>query len=531
MDSDYFENTNIRLLKLSALGDPLENIAKTIDFEAFRPLLNSVFGFVPGRNGYPGYDFIMVLKIIVLQHLYSIPDDQIEFELYDRLSFARFIGLSQNGNAPSETEMLLYRELLQNSGSQREILGRIDVMLEASPAEQKKGDAVEGYADDKPSEQPSPQSKAVELERCACYDEKLGCEAARSVAPKGWRSSGGAYWIMQSGAYPATIDFHIISPDSSARVGYVSPMSYVSSDPGNMVFEGQWDSATVAIVKNCQSAEMYAYNYFKEYTGFDAKIVDVAYPEGSLAETLKQYLHGREQEMQSYHMQCAPMLAAQNAQMEYELGLDCAILTLSFAFEGEPYKARVLASICSSLLTNTQHLPLVGAVSKQTLNWDTSPLGFNYCFAREKEFEKYEFAADIFFANKIINEQWANAVKHSSSRIFSQQMEWTMQRLQSQQQHMQKIGAEYVAQSSRSYDSASSVFNRASEANSRVMDGWTNVITDREYYEGPDGGPVLLDSRYSHTYADGKGSFIQSESMLNLPSEWSEVASKGPMWP
>jgi hypothetical protein len=83
-----------RLQRFSAAGDPLERLAAVVDFELFRSKLDAA----PGRSdrakgGRPPYDAVLMFKILVLQVLYGLSDDQAEFQILDRRSFGRFLGL------------------------------------------------------------------------------------------------------------------------------------------------------------------------------------------------------------------------------------------------------------------------------------------------------------------------------------------------------------------------------------------------------------------------------------------------------
>ena len=79
---------SIRLSKLSQLGDPLERLSKGIDFEIFRELLENRLTKEPhGKGGRPPYDYVMMFKIMILQRYYNLSDDQVEFQINDRMSF------------------------------------------------------------------------------------------------------------------------------------------------------------------------------------------------------------------------------------------------------------------------------------------------------------------------------------------------------------------------------------------------------------------------------------------------------------
>ena len=86
---DYgFWDQDIRLSKLSQLGDPLERLSKGVDFEMFRELLENRLTKEPqGKGGRPPYDYVMMFKIMILQRYYNLSDDQVEFQINDRMSF------------------------------------------------------------------------------------------------------------------------------------------------------------------------------------------------------------------------------------------------------------------------------------------------------------------------------------------------------------------------------------------------------------------------------------------------------------
>lgn len=80
---------------LSAAGDPLERLAAVVDFEDFRsPLIVALRRSVRGKGGRPPFGPVLMFKILVLQALYSLSDEATEFQIKDRLSFQRFLGLT-----------------------------------------------------------------------------------------------------------------------------------------------------------------------------------------------------------------------------------------------------------------------------------------------------------------------------------------------------------------------------------------------------------------------------------------------------
>ena len=65
-----------------------------------------------GLGGRPAYDYVLMFKIIILQRLYNISDDQTEYQINDRLSFMRFLGLELKDKVPDAKIIWLFKEKL-----------------------------------------------------------------------------------------------------------------------------------------------------------------------------------------------------------------------------------------------------------------------------------------------------------------------------------------------------------------------------------------------------------------------------------
>ena len=57
-----------------------------------------------------------MFKAILLGALYNLSDDQIEYQMRDRLSFVRFLGLTLEDKVPDAKTVWLYREQLSQAG-------------------------------------------------------------------------------------------------------------------------------------------------------------------------------------------------------------------------------------------------------------------------------------------------------------------------------------------------------------------------------------------------------------------------------
>ena len=101
---------DIRLSKLSQLGDPLEKLNKGVDFEMFRNLLEEKLIKSPkGAGGRPPYDYVLMFKILILQRYYNLSDEQVEYQINDRMSFMRFLDLTIADDIPDSRTVWTFR--------------------------------------------------------------------------------------------------------------------------------------------------------------------------------------------------------------------------------------------------------------------------------------------------------------------------------------------------------------------------------------------------------------------------------------
>ena len=125
-----FFDIDQRLAALSAAGDPLERLRAVVDFELFRPVLDAALARSDrSRGGRPPYDPVLMFKVLVLQALYSLSDDSAEFQIRDRLSFMRFLGLDLGDRVPDAKTIWLFREQLVRAGTIDKLFERFDAAL------------------------------------------------------------------------------------------------------------------------------------------------------------------------------------------------------------------------------------------------------------------------------------------------------------------------------------------------------------------------------------------------------------------
>jgi hypothetical protein len=82
-----FFDSGERLKALPAAGDPVGAAGRVVDFELFRgDLETAVSRSDRTKGGRPPYDAVLIFKVLVLQTLYTLSDDQTKYQLKDRWS-------------------------------------------------------------------------------------------------------------------------------------------------------------------------------------------------------------------------------------------------------------------------------------------------------------------------------------------------------------------------------------------------------------------------------------------------------------
>ena len=130
-----FFDADKRLEALSAKGDPLEAIDRLVPWESFRAEIEAVMltpdELKKSSAGRKPFDAILMFRMLVLQALNNLSDEQVEYQVRDRLSFSRFLGLAIEDSIPDATTLWLFREKLAKSGLIKKLFERFDQHLAA----------------------------------------------------------------------------------------------------------------------------------------------------------------------------------------------------------------------------------------------------------------------------------------------------------------------------------------------------------------------------------------------------------------
>ena len=150
----FFAEEN-RLQKLSELGDSLERL-NVIDWEMFRPELKNALRKERKSNaGRPPYDCVLLFKTLVLQRIYNLSDDQTEYQINDRMSFMRFLGLSIHSKVPDAKTIWLFKDTLTQNGAIEKLFRKFENELESKGIITRRGTIVDATFVDAPRQRNS----------------------------------------------------------------------------------------------------------------------------------------------------------------------------------------------------------------------------------------------------------------------------------------------------------------------------------------------------------------------------------------
>ena len=84
------------------------------------------------KGGKPLFSKLILFKALLIQSLYNLSDDQLEFQIVDRASFKRFPGLKKSDKVPDSLTFWLFREQLIEKDVILGLFKRFNEILDAA---------------------------------------------------------------------------------------------------------------------------------------------------------------------------------------------------------------------------------------------------------------------------------------------------------------------------------------------------------------------------------------------------------------
>lgn len=144
LQSGFFDLED-RFGKLDQLGDPLKALNAVVDWSVFEPILAK--GLKKEKKNNAGrpitFEPLLMFKVLILQSLYNLADAQTEFQIRDRFTFLRFLGLTPESRIPDEKTIWLFRESVKARGLHDELFQTFTRFLEAQGFKAQRGTVID----------------------------------------------------------------------------------------------------------------------------------------------------------------------------------------------------------------------------------------------------------------------------------------------------------------------------------------------------------------------------------------------------
>ena len=135
--SDLFDHALREKYRNSGIHDPLAFIKNAIDWNSFSVLLKDLYHNDTDKGGRPNIPVITMVKVLFLQSMFNMVDEQAEIMIRDRISFMNF--LDYPDHLPDATTIWIFRERLSKTGRDRIIWNELQRQMESKGIKVKKG--------------------------------------------------------------------------------------------------------------------------------------------------------------------------------------------------------------------------------------------------------------------------------------------------------------------------------------------------------------------------------------------------------
>jgi IS5 family transposase len=125
-----FSSESRRAAKLKAKKPLLEQLCTSIPWESCRPLREQ--GYAQERKNIAGrkrIDPLILFRILILQQLFKLSDEGLEFQVNDRRSFEKFVGLEVTSKVPDATTVAFFKKRVRKAGIIEKTFGMLKRFL------------------------------------------------------------------------------------------------------------------------------------------------------------------------------------------------------------------------------------------------------------------------------------------------------------------------------------------------------------------------------------------------------------------
>jgi IS5 family transposase len=138
-----FGRAKKRRQMLEARKDFLNELNRIIPWDEFCRCLEQLTQEPKSKAGRKPIDLLLLFKLLIVQQLYNLSDEDLEYQTHDRESFRRFVGLDPRAEVPDATTVWLFRQRLTEEGLIQEMFETFNQFLERAGYEAKGGQIID----------------------------------------------------------------------------------------------------------------------------------------------------------------------------------------------------------------------------------------------------------------------------------------------------------------------------------------------------------------------------------------------------
>jgi len=169
-----------------------------VPWEAFRSALEAVLCRAKQKKGgRPPFDAVLMFRVLVLQALYNLSDDQTEYQISDRLSFMRFVGLDLAQCIPDAKTIWLFRETLTHAQVVETLFDQFEAYLAEHGLQPRGGQLIDASLVPVPTQRNSRKDNAT-IKAGECPSEWEGHHAKRrqiDTEARWTKKHGTSLWV------------------------------------------------------------------------------------------------------------------------------------------------------------------------------------------------------------------------------------------------------------------------------------------------------------------------------------------------
>lgn len=130
--------------KLALEANPfLHTLNMLITWEAFREIIEKSYERSDYKGGRPSFDKIMMLKILLLQRIYNLSDEQMEHKGVCDISVKMFLGLGLVEKMPDEKTIWVFREHITQTGIVHKLFKAFDKQISTAGVKVSNGQIID----------------------------------------------------------------------------------------------------------------------------------------------------------------------------------------------------------------------------------------------------------------------------------------------------------------------------------------------------------------------------------------------------